>query len=136
MHKLRNMKPSDLDYFNVNSKLFENYYDPEDNLDDNASQFIQGTFFPNFSIFDKMKEVKEIDALSDSSKNTGSKIKIKLDLKNEKTEENQGNNDKNNPFFMEKLEELICYSISQIKDSAMRKKMANNVLIIGKFHKQ
>lgn len=126
--KARNIKPDD--YFNVNSKIFDNY-DPEDNLDDGNSQYINNppSFFQNFSIFNE--KTKEIDQLSDSSKNTGSKIKLKLDLKTEKNEDNQSNKDKLNPFLMEKLDELICYSISQIKESNMRKKMANNILIIG-----
>ena len=36
-----------------------------------------------------------------------------------------------NPFVMMNLETIISYSISKCKDAEVRKKMANNILVIG-----
>ena len=129
------------DFFNPNSKLFDNY-DPEDNLDDGNQAYIFQNMQNYIVTNEKSSNVKDFDQLSDSSKHTGSKIKLKLTDKEPKIEDNikisttgesvmNNNLNVNNPFLMESLDELICYSISQIKESSMRKKMANSILLIG-----
>lgn len=126
------------DYFNSNSKIFE-WNDPEDNLDDGTQNYV--SMLQNMQNYMVSNEKnRDLDQLSDSSKQTGSKIKLKISEKEAKLDEtsskNPGENpisnvNINNPFVMESLDELICYSISQIRESSMRKKMANSILLIG-----
>ena len=127
------------DYFNTNSKVFDGY-DPEDNLEDGSQNYV--AMLQNMQNYMVSNEKnKDFDQLSESSKHTGSKIKLKLTDKETKIEESTtikiatespvDNISVNNPFLMESLDELICYSISQIKESSMRKKMANCILLIG-----
>lgn len=139
------------EYFNTNSKIFE-WNDPEDNLEDGAQNYVSMFQSMQNYLVSNEKSNKDFDQLSDSSKHTGSKIKLKLTEKDLKIDEpnsknpkkNDENNNKssqnetpgnnihaNSPFLMESLDELICYSISQIKESSMRKKMANSILLIG-----
>jgi len=139
LHKERGNCKSN-EFFNSNSKVFE-WYDPEDNLDDGTQNYVAMLQnMQNYMVSNEKNNTKDFDQLSESSKHTGSKIKLKLTDKetkieettNPKTNENPINNiNVNNPFNLESLDELICYSISQIKESSMRKKMANSILLIG-----
>jgi len=36
-----------------------------------------------------------------------------------------------NPFHLVPLHEMICFSISQVNDQALKAKMANHILLIG-----
>lgn len=47
------------------------------------------------------------------------------------TESPHFNKDMLDPFLYLPLEDMICYSIANIKDADFRKRMANSILLIG-----
>jgi len=116
LNSIKQRDPDNEDYFNFQSDYFDSYFDPEDYYDEPGQSVAYGPL-----LLTQQMELEKQDENQEKPTNEFGKRKLTLD----------DVHDVMDPFKMQDLDDLICFSISQVAELEVRKKMANFILISG-----